>query len=68
MGIIVQYEPMGDDEILSLLKEQFSFFEMASQLYVPPEMLTFKLKLMQHRGHNVPLPPINANGNFLKKL
>ena len=54
---IVLMELLGDDDK--------TFFSVASELYVPPELLDFKLRVLKHKGYHVVAPYI-ANGNFLK--
>ena len=54
-----------DDAVLSLLQNGFSIFEAASTLFVPPELLVFKLQLLQKKGVAVQ-SPLEAAGNFLK--
>ena len=55
-----------DEALLSLLKEGFTVFEVASCLFVPPELVVFKLQMMKKKGISVQIP-IEAAGNFLKK-
>ena len=57
---------IGDDELLELLNdEDLSFFGVASELYVPAELLDFKFRVLKHKGYRVNAPYI-ANGDFLK--
>ncbi len=58
---------LPDDEVLKILNDDLSFFQAASKLYVPAELLDFKFRTLKWKGYKVIEPPINANGNFLKK-
>ena len=59
---------MPDEEVLSLLNDDISFFAAASALQVPPELLDFKFRVLKRKGYKVIDPPIVANGDFLKKV
>lgn len=59
---------MEDHVVLELLNEDISFFEAAKRLYVPPELLDFKFRLMKRRGFEMIEPPMIAPSDFLKKL
>lgn len=59
---------MEDDQVLSLLNEDISFFGAASQLHVPAELLDFKFRVLKRKGYKVIDSPINANSDFLKKV
>lgn len=57
---------IDDEELLELFNdEDMSFFGMASELYVPAELLDFKLRILKHKGYRINVPNI-ANSNFLK--
>lgn len=58
---------LKDDEVLSALNDDLSFFGAAARLCVPPELLDFKFRLMKRRGCELREPPLRATGNFLKK-
>lgn len=45
---------------------QMDFFQMARCLYVPPELLDFKLRILQRQGIKINAPYI-AHGDFLKR-
>ena len=45
-----------------------SFFETASALHVPAELLDFKLRIMRMEGYALGLAPIIADSKFLKDL
>ncbi len=59
---------MEDDRVLSLLNGDISFFGAAAELNVPPELLDFKFRVLKRKGYKVIDPPIQAHGNFLKKI
>lgn len=57
---------ISDDEILELINDkEKSFFSIAKELYVPTELLDFKLRVLKHKGIKVQSPYI-AQSNFLK--
>ena len=56
---------LDDQEVLSACEEQ-SFFHVACCLGVPPELLDFKLRILQQQGVHIHAPCI-ARGNFLKR-
>jgi len=57
---------IDDCEILDLLNDDSkSFYGIASELFVPPELLDFKYRILQSQGFHV-RPPNISNGDFLK--
>lgn len=57
-----------DEELLELLNtKEYSFFQVASMLNVPVELLDFKFRIMKHKGYKVE-PPLLAFSNFLKTI
>ena len=57
---------IDDGELLELLnREDMSFFDVASELYVPAGLLDFKLRVLKYKGYRIEAPYI-ANGDFLK--
>ena len=59
---------MSDSEVLEMLNEDTSFFEVASRLNVPAEMLDFKFRILKRKGYKVIEPPLRASSDFLRKL
>ena len=57
---------LPDSEVLSRLEEGESFFQVASELYVPPELLDFKFRMLRNRGYQLDAPMV-SHGDFLKK-
>lgn len=57
---------IDDKMVLEAIKEGRDFYTMASELCVPPEMLDFKLRIMQKQGHPIVAPYI-AKSDFLKR-
>ena len=41
---------LSDDEVMESLEMQMDFFQMARCLYVPPELLDFKLRILQRQA------------------
>jgi len=59
---------LEDEEVLDALKQCGGFFEAASVLNVPPELLEFKLRLLREKGHRLPQAPLQAQGNYLGRF
>lgn len=57
---------VSDDEVFDALQMRLSFFQTASLLEVPPELLDFKLRLLQKEGHDIVAPYI-GRADFLKR-
>lgn len=57
---------LSDDAVLESLEMQMDFFQTAKYLYVPPELLDFKFRVLQSQGAEVTAPYI-AHGDFLKR-
>ena len=47
---------LSDDEVMESLEMQMDFFQMARCLYVPPELLDFKLRILQRQGIKISAP------------
>lgn len=59
---------MDDEEVIALLNEDISFFQAASRLDVPAELLDFKFRVLKRKGYQVIDPPLTANADFLKEV
>lgn len=59
---------LSDEDVLSTLNEDTFFFQAASILRVPPELLDFKFRLMKRKGYKLIDPPISSTGDFLKNI
>ena len=57
---------LPDSEVLSRLEEGEPFFQVASELYVPPELLDFKFRMLRNKGYQLDAPMV-SHGDFLKK-
>ena len=57
---------LSDDTVLEALEMQMDFYQTAKCLYVPPELLDFKLRILQCQGVRIMAPYI-AHGDFLKR-
>ena len=57
---------IDDDSFFSVLDQQPSFYQAASTLLVPPELLDFKVRLLQKEGYQLFAPRI-AQSDFLKR-
>lgn len=58
---------LSDEDVLSALNDDMFFFQAASTLYVPFELLDFKFRILKRRGYKVESPVV-ANGDFMKNL
>ena len=59
---------LEDDAVLEALNADLSFFQAAALLQVPPELLSFKFRMMKQKGSLVIDSPILADSKFLKKV
>lgn len=57
---------IDDTSLFDVANSQADFFQMASLLNVPPELLDFKLRLLKQQGHRVNALYI-AQSDFLKR-
>lgn len=57
---------VDDGELFEVLQQDQDFFAVASTLQVPPELLDFKLRLLNQQGHQVQAPYI-AKADFLRR-
>ena len=57
---------LTDEDVMDALEIEQEFFCLSSCLHVPPEMLDFKLQLMQKAGYQIKAPYI-AKSDFLKR-
>lgn len=59
---------LNDEDVLELLNSDLSFFNAASTLCVPPELLDFKFRMMKRNGYKLIDSPITPNSNFIKSM
>lgn len=59
---------LTDQEVSELLDEGCGFYDCASRLSVPPEILDFKLRLLREKGKTSAEAPISATGSFLRRI
>ncbi|HIU87995.1 MAG TPA: ImmA/IrrE family metallo-endopeptidase [Candidatus Avilachnospira avistercoris] len=59
---------LRDEDIDELIDEGCDFYEMASRLSVPAELLDFKLRLMREKGAVIAEAPIASLGTFMQRL
>ena len=57
---------LRDYDVKQSLRANDTFYEVASELCVPPELLNFKMRTMKAKGIEVPESPIYAHGDFLR--
>lgn len=58
---------LPDEKVLQALNEDSFFFQAASRLRVPAELLDFKFRVMKRKGYKLEAPFV-SNGDFLKKI
>ena len=59
---------LEDEDVLSLLREDMSFFGTAAALEVPPELLDYKFRLLMRKGYDFVSPPLDARSDFWKRI
>ena len=59
---------MADEDVLSLMKGDMSFFGTAAALEVPPELLDYKFRVMLKKGYKLVSPPLGARSDFWKRI
>lgn len=59
---------LRDNEVLELLNDDLSFFQAASKLHVPAEILDFKFRTLKWKGYMVIDTPLTLNSTFLKNI
>ena len=59
---------MTEEDVLEVINEDISFFGAAKKLFVPPELLDLKWRIMKKRGYKFADSPIEASGDFLKNI
>ncbi len=58
---------LPDENVLTMLNEDISFFQAASALRVPPELLDFKFRVLKRIGYAIN-PPLYSQSNFMKNI
>ena len=58
---------LDDDKVIEKLNEDAFFFGVARELFVPPELLDFKFRILKNKGWTLD-SPIMAHGDFLKHI
>lgn len=56
---------LSDSSVLETLSECNDFFEAASLLGVPAELLDFKMRMMKRKGLPVPDAPLDSDSGYL---
>ena len=59
---------LGDDETLGALREENDFCSVAAALYVPPQLLAFKLRSLNRRGLLPSDAALYARSDFLRNF
>ena len=58
---------LSDEDVLSKLNDDTSFFQAAAALRVPPELLDFKFRVLKRMGYAIN-PPLYSQSNFMKNI
>ncbi|MPM76217.1 hypothetical protein SDC9_123214 [bioreactor metagenome] len=58
---------LEDQQVIEKLNDDAFFFGVAKELYVPPELLDFKFRILKNKGWALD-SPITASGDFLKTI
>lgn len=58
---------LSDEDVLDALNDDLFFFQAASALRVPSEMLDFKFRVMKRKGYKLE-SPIVSHGDFMKNI
>lgn len=58
---------LDNQDVLTVINEDVTFFAAASILGVPAELLDFKFRILKKKGYNIIDPPVNSVSDFLKK-
>ena len=59
---------LKDEDVFELLNEDMSFFGVASNLRIPPELLDFKFRVLKRKGYQFREPPMQAGSKFLRDM
>ena len=59
---------LKDEDVLELLNEDTSFFGVASNLLIPPELLDFKFRVLKRKGYQFREPPMQSDSKFLRDI
>ena len=57
---------LEDEDVIESLNDDLSFFQAASELCVPAEILDFKFRTMKWKGYKIREAPLLSPGNWLK--
>lgn len=57
---------IGDEEVLSRLEYDDNYFSIARDLEISPQLLDFKIRMMQAKGHAL-ADFVNYRGDYLKQ-
>lgn len=58
---------LDDGEVIDKLNDDAFFFGVARELFVPPELLDFKFRILKNKGWSLE-SPIASHGDFLKHI
>jgi Zn-dependent peptidase ImmA (M78 family) len=59
---------LSDEEVLNVISDKYAtYFNAASRLMIPPQLLSFKLHSMIERGHRVK-NPVEPDSKFMGKI
>ena len=58
---------INDNDVITLLKEDQSFFAIASIISIPPALLDFKCRMLKYKGTAAIESPLMARSDFLNQ-
>ena len=59
---------LKDEDVFELLNEDMSFFGVAANLRIPPELLDFKFRVLKRKGYKFREPPMQSDSKFLRDI
>ena len=59
---------MNDEDVLTMINHDGTFFSAAAVLGVPMELLDFKFRMMKWKGYKLVEPPVVSRSDFLKEI
>ena len=58
---------ISDRDIIEYAEECETYYEIASRLYVPPQLVDLKLQIMEHKGYDIRAPK-ETSADFMGKM
>ncbi len=58
---------ISDEDLMPLIEDGYSYFDIAGMLNVPQELLSYRFELLRESGYHGAIPPVPAKSNFMKR-